>query len=768
MRHICSYDFFAIAFSLGCLPLMFLPNLPSDEYWYFIAFLLIITVLPFFSKSKLHLTFSVFVLSFLWATAYAKQYILNIEPLIDQTIIVKAKVVSLNTRCASRQNEPYNVQFSILNIENHYVSAPIPISIYWDKSSVPKLGQIWQLTIKTKVVHSYLNQGGFDSQRFAIANRTLLTAKLKSEKLLDENYDVRQNIASNLAKYIDLFPYRGILKALAFGDRSQLEKYQRTIMMQTGVAHLMAISGMHILLVFWMCSFTIKLSMFFVPQRFSYCHTPIVVGWMFAFFYAWLTGLNPPALRAMLALSIWIYLRYKNRHISSWQKINRIIALMLLFDPLMILSESFWLSCYAVVSLIFLYEWIPISKRIQHKKRWYLIRLLHLQFGLTALLLPIQIFVFQGISPVSLLANLIAIPIISLFTFPSILIALVFSCLNYFHLSLWFLYVAEISLEWLFICLELINFSWLNLSSNFYLFSIIGWLMIISLRIGIWRRFNITLVILLMILVTPFFKQQNYKWRLDMLDVGHGLAVVIHDGKSAILYDTGAKWEKSSAVERIIIPFLIWHGLEVKGIIISHQHNDHIGGLTILQHLYPKAWLMSSSTTLRNNFYCKAGNKLNWNNLTFEVLWPNKLVNYAQNEDSCVIKVYDNNFSVLLTGDLERKQEYQLVEKYAQDLASTILQTPHHGSNTSSSYAFLNYVNPAISLASTSRYNAWHLPSNKVIQRYQDLQLDYRVTAKSGQMSLFFYGNRWELKTIRNEINPKWYHNWIGRLPNYN
>jgi len=111
----------------------------------------------------------------------------------------------------------------------------------------------------------------------------------------------------------------------------------------------MAISGMHILLVFGLCCTLLKILMFFIPQRFIYFFIPIIIAWLAALFYAWLTGLNPPALRAMLALSIWIYLRFKNSQISAWQKLNRIIALLLLFDPLMILSESFWLSCYAVV-----------------------------------------------------------------------------------------------------------------------------------------------------------------------------------------------------------------------------------------------------------------------------------------------------------------------------------------------------------------------------------------------------------------------------------
>jgi competence protein ComEC len=768
MRQFYSLDLLAIMFSLGCLPLLFLPYLLADWQWYGIAVILIILMLVVPSKLYCFLSiFVVFGLGFLWSTAYSKQYLSSISPYIDKYLVVKAKIVNINTRQTATVVDPYYLSFSVFSISEVMLSNNIPISVYWDKPDIPKSGQIWQLTLKTKVVHSYLNEGGFDSQRFSIANRSLLSAKLVDAKLLDSKSDLRQSIVDLALPYIDLFDYRGILLALAFGDRSQLDDSHRIVMKQTGVAHLMAISGMHILVVFGLSCFMVKVLLFFIPKRFIYFFVPIVIGWLCVLFYAWLTGFNPPTLRAILALSIWIYLRYTKHHISAWQKVNRIIALLLLFDPLMILSESFWLSCYAVISLIFLFDWLPLPKALKNKKRWYVLRLLHLQFGLTLLLLPIQFLVFQGVSSVSILTNLIAIPVISLFTFPSVLLALIFSVINCFSIALWFWLIADKSLQWLFFSLKWLNWLWLNIPSDFYWLSLLGWLGVVIMRTGLWHHFSITLLVIFAILVTPFFKQQHYCWRLDMLDIGHGLAIVIHDGKSAILYDTGANWEKSSAMERVIIPFLQWHNLNVQGIIISHQHNDHVGGLKLLQQVYPKAWLMSSSSDLNSNYPCLADNRINWNELTFNILWPNKLVEYAQNEDSCVIQVTDGHFSVLLTGDLERNQEYQLITKYRDQLASTILQIPHHGSSTSSSYAFLNHVKPVKSLASTSRYNPWKLPSNKVIKRYQDLHLDYYVTARTGQISLFFNKHTWKLKTMRGEIKPRWYHDWFGSLPIY-
>jgi competence protein ComEC len=772
MRHYNSIDLMAITISLGCMPLMFLPSLPNDKSWFILASILIVIILVCPTKLYRYLIIiTMFGLSFLWSTATAKQYLNLIEPYIDQTLMVTAKVESINTQISSlipeNQIKPYYVKFSIIKVLNQHLSSPIPIAIYWEKPDIIKAGQIWQLTIKTKVTHSYLNEGGFDKQRFAIANQSLLKAKTTKAVLLDGKINLRQSITDKCLPYINLFSYRDILIALGFGDRSQVEEHNRITMMQTGVAHLMAISGMHILLVFYLSLALTKGLVFCLPQRYNHFLLPILIGWLSSVCYTWLTGFNPPALRAIFALSIWVYLRYKNNQISAWQKINRIIALLLIVDPLMILSESFWLSCYAVVSLIFLFEWLPLPKIVKNKKRWYLFRLLHLQFGVTLLLLPIQIYIFHGISAVSLITNLIAIPIISLITFPAILLALLFSVIDCFYIALWLWFIAQNSLEWLFYCLDYLNLFWVNISIDFFFLSFIGWLTFIIIRTEFWRRFSLTIIIIFIISLSPFYKQPDYLWRVDMLDVGHGLAVVIHNGKSAILYDTGAKWENSSAAEQVIIPFLQWHNLQVEGIIISHSHNDHAGGLTYLQQRYPNAWLMSSSSNLQNDYNCLAKHNFYWKNLKFNVLWPTKLVNNPDNSSSCVIQITDGKFTVLLTGDLELKQEYDLVQEHHKDLASTILQTPHHGSNTSSSYPFLNYVNPTNALTSTSRYNPWQLPSKKAASRYQALKINYYVTAKEGQISLFFYPTYWHQKTMRQNLFPRWYHDWFGSLPFY-
>ncbi|MDF7669833.1 DNA internalization-related competence protein ComEC/Rec2 [Orbaceae bacterium ESL0721] len=774
MRRLPSWDWLAISFAAGCLPLLILPNLLTTNLWYSYAFLIICFSGLFFIKNRfltlLRIYLTIFAIGFLWSTAYAKQYLTIITPYIDKTLSVTATVTDINTLIPESLSEDQSryIKFKIDYIDGE--SLNLPISLFWNEAIQPLAGQVWHLQVQTKAVHSYLNEGGFDSQRFAMSNRTLLLGTVKKAELIKNDLSLRQKIVNRLLPHLSSFANGDIILALAFGDRSQLSRDKKLIMMQTGIAHLMAISGMHILLIFALGFSLAKTSLFLLPNRFIHHLFPIIIGWLCSLFYVWLSGINPPAMRAILALSIWIFLRYQNRLLSGWQKIVRIIALLLLFDPLMILSESFWLSCYVVMCLIFLFQWVPLSlflPNVTYKKRWYFVRLLHLQLGLTLLLMPIQLFIFQGTSLVSIIANLLAIPVISFITFPAILIALLFSLIQCSTIAYWALLVADCSVNWLFISLDYINNFWFTFSYHFLWIALVGWLTIIIWRTGCWRRFYVTIVIIIALLLTPFFSTKEYNWRVDMLDVGHGLAIVIHNGESAILYDTGAKWEKSSAAERVIIPFLKWHGLRVEGVIISHQDNDHIGGLTVIQNYYPDAWLMSSSNQLPNDFECIAGNSIIWNQLTFNILWPDKLTDRAKNGDSCVIQISDGKFSILLTGDLEKKQEYLLTERYREQLSSQILQIPHHGSSTSSTYAFLSKVKPELSLASTSRYNPWKLPSKKALDHYRKLNLPYYVTANTGQITLFFSDSDWRVVNMRQELKPRWYHQWFGTLANY-
>ncbi|WP_440509537.1 MBL fold metallo-hydrolase, partial [Serratia ureilytica] len=159
---------------------------------------------------------------------------------------------------------------------------------------------------------------------------------------------------------------------------------------------------------------------------------------------------------------------------------------------------------------------------------------------------------------------------------------------------------------------------------------------------------------------------------------------------------------------------------------------------------------------------CVAGERWRWQGLQFEVLWPPKTRKKPGNDDSCVIRIDDGKHSLLLTGDAEKKAEAQLLRLRRDRLAATVLQVGHHGSRTSSTPPFLRAVNPQAALASASRYNKWRLPARKVVARYRANGIIWRDTTRSGQLSVLFFDNDWQIKGFREQLMPRWYHQRFG------
>ncbi len=126
-----------------------------------------------------------------------------------------------------------------------------------------------------------------------------------------------------------------------------------------------------------------------LPVRWIRWQTPLLGGILCAICYARLTGLQPPALRTVAALSVWGGLKLSGRQWSGWQVWCCCLAAIIFADPVAVISQSLWLSAFAVAGLLFWYQWFPAPNgNFPRGLRW-LLNLLHLQAGITLLLLPL-------------------------------------------------------------------------------------------------------------------------------------------------------------------------------------------------------------------------------------------------------------------------------------------------------------------------------------------------------------------------------------------
>ncbi|VEG83724.1 recombination protein 2 [[Haemophilus] ducreyi] len=239
-------------------------------------------------------------------------------------------------------------------------------------------------------------------------------------------------------------PTQGLLLALAFGERAWLTAEDWKLFQQISTAHLVAISGLHIGLAFafgFWCAKLLQWCFLRVGCRlaiaFNYSVVNII-GLIFAFGYSYLAGFAIPTVRALIAIIFVLSCRYCRCYYTAWQLWWRIVAILLVLDPLAILADSFWLSILAVLSLIIWYQYFPLTEFIVQKKnkklpKFYrlLLSLAHLQLGILCVFAPVQYYFFEGLSAVAFITNLLIVPYYSFLVVPLILISLLTN--NFFH-----------------------------------------------------------------------------------------------------------------------------------------------------------------------------------------------------------------------------------------------------------------------------------------------------------------------------------------------
>lgn len=623
-------------------------------------------------------------------------------------------------------------------------------------------GQRWAMTLYLRAVHGELNDGGYDSQRSALASHQPLTGRFTHAEVLEADCSLRARYLTSLT--VALIPYQWgtVILGLGMGERLAVTQEVKKLMRETGTLHLMAISGLHIALAASLVWLIMRGFQFLLPCQWIDWRVPLLAGVCFAAFYAWLTGMQPPALRTVVSIAVLAALRLSGRQWSPWQVWLCCVAAILFIDPLAVLSQSLALSAFAVAALIFWYQWLPFPQ--WPVPRWIkpLLALLHLQLGMLFLLLPLQASIFHGMSVSSLIANLFAVPLVTFISVPLILAGMLLHLctLSLLEAKIWFL--ADKSLDVLFRLLKALPDEWIDIDERWLVVTCLPWLAIMVWRLRAWRSAPAMCIAGSVLLTFPLWRSHKTEgWTVHMLDIGQGLAMVIERQGKAILYDTGLAWPGGDSGQQQIIPWLRWHHLTPEGVIISHEHMDHIGGLNSLLNAWPAMWVRSPLGWAGHQ-PCFRGEHWQWKGLTFTVHWPPKEYQAQGNNHSCVVKIDDGEHSVLLTGDIEASAEQLMLSHHWQWLTSTLIQVPHHGSNTSSSQPLIQRVEGKVALASAARYNAWHFPSVKVVRRYKKEGYSWFDTPQSGQISVSFSPPGWQIHRLRDQILPRWYHQWFG------
>jgi competence protein ComEC len=746
-----------LAFLLGilfCQTLTFLP----DTRWTVLIVPLVILVwlLP-----RYRLLFFL-LLGFLWTVWRADMILVQKLPkeIENQSITIMGTVIGL-PRQVQYQNNSCGWRFNFAPLPSEKWPNPGHLRLIWFSEPEQPLrpGQQWQLTVRLKRAHGMLNPGVFDYSKWLFKNRILTIGTVQDNadkpRLLSQpsvfNIDNwRYRLAKAIRHNLGELPSTGILIALAVGERQWVTQEQRTVLGQTGTAHLIAISGLHIGLIalfaiafFWIVRRGLRLypskAMYWLPApRFA-----ALLSLLAAFYYALMAGFSLPTQRAFIMVAVAV------SGIIFARQVSHLLALALLFvllwDPLSVLSAGFWLSFGAVAAILYALK----GKRntgLSSLNKWG-VGTFRTQWAATLGLFPIVLAIFGYIPLTSFLANMVAIAWVSFVIAPLTLLgtALILVLPSLGSTLLQFA-ASVFDALWVFI-------DWLAKWSVWQrhtppLWTVIAAMVgvaILLLPRGFPARWLGILWILPIFFTPPAHPQRGEVW-FSLLDVGQGLAAVVRTENYVLVYDTGPKFcSGSNTGKMVVVPFLRAKGIQqVDKLLISHGDNDHIGGAqSVLENLKVDQVLSSAPEKIEEILSadskvlsCQTGQHWRWDGVDFQILHPP--ANYVakkRNDHSCVLKVSSAGGTLLLAGDIEKNSEYYLVRHHQSDLAADILVVPHHGSQTSSTESFIEAVNPSIALFSTGYLNHFGHPKKEIVQRYRRRKISVWDTAPAGAIS---------------------------------
>jgi competence protein ComEC len=790
-----SVQLYILAFVLGTALLQRQAALP-EMIWVLGLLPIIIAILwhqhyqftGFVVTKKIFLIIFFFGIGFFWAALFAHWRVADALPLEWERRDIQ--LVGVVASLPKNSDRSAHFRLDVEHVLTIGATVPERISLSWYKynnadnsdAAIPKfkVGERWQLTVRLKRPHSNANPYGFDYEAWALERNIRATGYIRQS---EENLRLtpmvnrpfywieraRQEIQQRFSKILADYRYAGVLTTLATGDQHAISREQWQVFTRTGTNHLMAISGLHITMVssmmfaivYWLWRWSPQLVLRLPARRIA-----AVAGLIIALGYTFLSGFAIPAQRAFCMLAVVAFAVWRGRTTSATMVLAWALLLVIIIDPWATLSSGFWLS-FGAIAIIML---ITVGRIGQ--MHW-LTGWMRVQWAITLGLIPLLLVMFQQVSLVSPIANAVAIPLVSFAVVPLTLLGTIPLFDFVLPLAHAILSVGMMVLQWI---NDMPQVVWQQHAPPVWTMAAaltgIFWMLLPgSLGLGFFTGFParwLGLVAMLpMFLVTSPRPAVGELW-LTVLDVGQGLAIVARTEYHTLLYDTGPTFGQSDSGSRIIVPFLRGRGIQqLDAMIVSHADSDHSGGALSVLGSIPVVRLFSSlqhnhpiQQAAVNKHPCQNGQAWQWDGVHFEVLHP-PIESYDNpyrktNTTSCVLKITTVHGTVLLPGDIDRKAEYALLDRAAEMLPATVLIAPHHGSNTSSTAAFIHQVNPELTIFTVGYRNRFSHPRDEVVARFQSLESNLLRSDTDGAIFLRFTADGLSVDTWRKMQRRYW------------
>jgi competence protein ComEC len=778
----------ALGFALGVWLLQFQPALPGAGWIALICASAAIAgaglskrVPPVAAAGALLLGCA--ALGFAWAAALAH---LRLADRLDSALEGRDVVVS-GVVASLPQVFDRGVRFDF-DVESPSAGVPRSVALAWYSARSPEdfpdavpvhAGERWRFTVRLRRPHGSVNPHGFDYEAWLLERGIRATGYVRAPGRRDagepaERLDalvmsmpylidrLREVAREKILRALPERPYAGVLIALAIGDQQAIDAGQWQLFARTGVSHLMSISGLHVTMVAglfaalvsfcWRKSEALALAL---PAQ----KAAAAAGFLAAFAYCLISGFAVPAQRTLYMVGVVAGALWLGRATSASRVLAAALLLVLVLDPWAVLSPGFWLS-FAAVAVIF-----HVSTGHTAKPHW-LVQWGRVQWAVTVGLSPLMLLLFQQVSLVSPLANALAIPLVSFVVTP---LALAGAVLPFD----WPLVLGHAILEALMAAL-----GWLAAlpSAMWRQHAPVPWTVPPALLGIAWlllprgfpARWLGAVLALPLFTVSPPAPAAGELW-ITVLDVGQGLSVLARTQKHALLYDAGPAFNASAdSGSRVVLPYLRGEGIaRLDALVVSHDDRDHSGGAGSVLEGMPVAALWSSlpeghalASAREAGGPCIAGRGWEWDGVAFEFIHPGARTagpGARANNRSCVLRIAAPGGRVLLTGDIERVAERELLLRAPGLLPAEALIVPHHGSATSSSPEFVRTVAPRYAVFAVGYRNRFGHPREDVLERYRDAGSALVRTDTAGAVEMRFAPGTSQIERQRERARRYWH-----------
>ena len=542
------------------------------------------------------------------------------------------------------------------------------------------------------------NQNTFNYQKYLYYKKIYYLVEATSINKIANNHNYLYTIKNTLYQKINKLKSSNYIKTLLFCDNTLSKEIKESYRIN-GISHLFSVSGMHIN--FFVSIIYLYLNKITYNKRIKYLITNI-------FIITYLILFPSSSLLRSTVMSILYSINYLLK-----LKIKKIDILLLT------LGVSLLINPFIIYDLGYIYSYtitfFLVLSSSTLKKKNKINKIIYISLLSFLVSIPITIYNSYEINIISILLNIILVPIISIIILPLTILTYIFPILD----SILYLFTNTIETISLFI-------SKINITKIIFpkpsLLIIVLYYIIFLLSYQNKKYFYLNIILLIIIYISPYL---NSNFEVVMFEVGEADCHLIKYpyNKNTILIDTGKNEYK---IKNEVIPYLKSIGIKkIDYLIITHGDEDHIGGsITLINNFQVKNVILNKGTftdiekELIKNLNKKKIpyqiniNKINLSNHTIYLLNNTKYNN--ENDNSIITYFTYQKYKFLYMGDASITTEDNLLENYNLNNIS-ILKVGHHGSNTSSSKDFISQINPSISLISVGENNIYHHPNKEVI-----------------------------------------------------